>query len=106
MFSLCEQVERETEYSRCAKFTEVEGSYELEVTPGYFAQAVGTCCGVNFYFRGKYGEWEFETETEAGHPFPADHPFHFSCKGKYRTVNMAWATRCLQNCLAEMCVAK
>ena len=104
MFPLREHVERESEYVRCAKFLDVEGSYELEITPGYFAQAVGSCCGVDFYFRGKYGEWEFETQNEVGHPFPPDDPFRFSRTGEYKAVTITWATRCLQNCLAEMCM--
>ena len=48
---------------------EVAGEYELTCSP-LLVQAVGHCSGVDFCFRAKHGNWEFETEDEQGHPMP------------------------------------
>ena len=52
---------------------EVDGEYELTCSL-ILSQAVGTCLGVDSYFRVKHGEWEFETQNEQGHPFPEGDP--------------------------------
>jgi hypothetical protein len=86
-------------------FPEAGGGYELTCSPD-FAQAVGDCCGVDFYFRAKYGKWEFETEDKQGHAFPEGDPHHFICRGSYDRrkpggMRMQWVARILRQCLAE-----
>ena len=84
---------------------EVGGSYELTCSP-LLVQAVGDCDGVDFYFRAKYEEWEFETEDERGHPFPEGDPRRFVRRDYYDaakpgSMGVELAARILRRCLAE-----
>jgi hypothetical protein len=60
-----------------AQLSEVGGKYDLTCSH-LLVQAVGQCSGVGFYFRAKYGDWEFETEDEHGYPFPEGDPRRFA----------------------------
>ena len=87
------------------KLPEVGGEYELTCSPS-LVQAVGSCAGVDFYFRAKYEEWEFETEDERGHPFPDSDARRFirrDCYDAAKTgaMGVEWAARILRRCLAE-----
>jgi len=84
---------------------EVGGGYEL-TSSRPMAQATGDCCGVRFYFRAKHGEWEFETEDDHGHSFPAGDARAFALRGAYdenkpNSMEVEWARRLLRQCLAE-----
>jgi hypothetical protein len=87
------------------KLPEAGGEYELTCSPS-LVQAVGECAGVNFYFRAKYGNWEFETENQHGHAFPEGDPRRFALIDRYDqskagAMGMEWAARLLKRCLAE-----
>jgi hypothetical protein len=106
LFELAEEVLEETVGKRTVKLVEIDGRYELW-GDSYLMQAVGTCLGTAFMFHAKHGHWEFETETEVGHPFPVDDPRHFHRSGEFdetrpHTMTMEWATRIVRRCLAEM----
>ncbi|QDT48179.1 hypothetical protein Pan258_22190 [Symmachiella dynata] len=88
-----------------ASFSEVGGGYEL-TTSWPTAQAVGEFDGIDFYFRAKYGEWEFQTENKEGHLFPEEHPNYFVRRGTYdekkpNAFSNEWSLRILQKCLVE-----
>ena len=87
------------------KLPEVSGKYELTCSPA-LVQAVGSCAGVDFYFRAKYEEWEFETEDEQGHPFLDGDPRQFVRRDYYDSaktgaMEVEWAARILRRCLAQ-----
>ena len=65
-----------------ASFPEVGGGYELTASSS-LVQAVGDFDGIDFYFRAKYGEWEFQTEDKQGHSFPGGHANFFVRRGTY-----------------------
>jgi hypothetical protein len=64
---LTEEVVEEGHNQLRVRLPDVDGEYELTCSP-FLVQAVGKCCGVDFSFRAKFGEWEFETEDGHGHP--------------------------------------
>lgn len=49
-------------------FLNAKGDYEL--TGPHPVQGVGSICGVDFYFRAKSNEWEFETNDPKGWLYP------------------------------------
>jgi hypothetical protein len=102
MTPLQERIDQEGECLRRATLVDIQGDYELTVTPDYFAQGVGSICGVDFYFGAKYGDWEFETQDQFGHAYAATHPLWFRRTGKHGTITLAWAAGCLRDCLAEI----
>lgn len=88
-----------------ASFQDVGGGYELTVVRP-LAQAVGDFAGIDFYFRAKDGEWEFETQDKQGHAFPAEDPNHFVRRGTYdekkpNAMTVEWSLRILRKCLGE-----
>tara|TARA_R110002095_G_scaffold1604_7_gene7909 strand:- start:85 stop:375 length:291 start_codon:yes stop_codon:yes gene_type:complete len=66
-------------------FLNVEGEYEL--SGGYLLQCVGVIHKIDFYFRAKDQEWEFETNDEKGWLFPADDRRAFQREGRYKQSN-------------------
>lgn len=88
-----------------ASFLDVEGEYEL--TTGWpITQAVGNLEGVDFYFRAKNGEWEFQTVDKNGHSFPGGHPYYFVRRGMYdeakpNALTIEWSLRKLRKCIGE-----
>ena len=105
MVELTEEVVEEGPSHLRAKLPDVAGEYELTCSP-FLVQAVGKCCGVDFYFRAKYGEWEFETWDEHGHLFPEGDPRRFVLrdsfdKAKPGAMGLDWAARLLRRCLAK-----
>ena len=88
-----------------AAFPEVGGGYELTAS-WHLVQAVGDCSGIDFYFRAKHGEWEFETEDKQGHAFPEGHPNHFVRRGAYdqaqpNAMTVEWSLQILRRCIGE-----
>ena len=88
-----------------ASFTKVGGGYELTASWA-LVQAIGDFAGIDFYFRAKYGEWEFETEDEHGHAFPEGHPNRFVRRGTYdqkkpNAMTVEWSLCILRRCLGE-----
>ncbi|QDU42645.1 hypothetical protein Mal52_11120 [Symmachiella dynata] len=88
-----------------ASFPEVGGEYEL-TTSWPMAQAFGEFDGIDFYFRAKYGAWEFETENKQGHSFPNEHPNYFVSRGTYdekkpNVFSNEWSLRILRKCFVE-----
>ena len=61
------------------EFSNVDGGYNL--TGPYPVQGVGTVQGVDFCFRAKGDEWEFETNDERGWLFPGDDKRAFQRRG-------------------------
>jgi hypothetical protein len=105
MGELAEDIIEQTLGLLRVELPEVGGEYELTCSP-FLVQAVGQCSGVDFYFRAKYGEWEFETEDEQGHPFHEGDSRRFTRGGSYDTrkpgaMGIEWAARILRRCLAE-----
>ena len=88
-----------------ASFPEVGGGYELTAS-WPLVQAVGDFDGIDFYFRAKYGEWEFQTEDKQGHLFPEGHPSYFVRRGTYdekkpNAMTIDWSLRILRKCFIE-----
>ncbi|MCA9015457.1 MAG: hypothetical protein KDA77_09035 [Planctomycetaceae bacterium] len=67
------------------RFLNVEGEYEL--SGGYLLQCVGVIHEIDFYFRAKDQEWEFETNDEKGWLFPAADRRAFQRQGRYKQNN-------------------
>jgi hypothetical protein len=102
---LIEEIIEQDGCLRRVNLPEVGGDYELTCSP-VLVQAVGSTCGVDFYFRAKYGEWEFETEDKHGHPFPEGDPRRFVRRDYYDetkpgAMRVEWAARILRRCLAQ-----
>jgi hypothetical protein len=105
MAELAEEIIERTAGLLRVKLPEADGEYELTCSPS-LVQAVGECAGVNFYFRAKYGNWEFETEDQHGHAFPKGDPTRFALidcydQSKAGAMGMESAARLLRRCLAE-----
>lgn len=105
MWELAEDVLEQAPGLLRVQFPEVGGDYELTCSPA-LVQAVGRCCDVDFYFRAKYGEWEFESEDEHGRPFPEGDLRRFARAGTFDeekpgAMDVEWARRILRRCLAE-----
>jgi hypothetical protein len=88
-----------------ASFPQVGGGYELTAC-WPLVQAVGDFNGIDFYFRAKGGEWEFQTENKQGHLFPDGHPNHFLRRGSYdeakpNAMTIEWSLRILKKCFVE-----
>lgn len=78
-----------------------KGDYELTLSP-VLIQAVGCCCGTDFYFRIKHGQWEFEAQDKQGHAFAENDPKHFTQSGPYEgPMHNDWAVIVLRQCLSE-----
>ena len=105
MIELEEQIlETRPGYHR-ATFPQVGGGYELTAS-WPLVQAVGDFCGVDFYFRAKYGQWEFQTEDKHGYAFPEAHPNYFVRRGTYdekkpNAMTVEWSLRILRKCLVD-----
>lgn len=72
----------------------------------FLVQATGDCCGVDFCFWAKHGEWEFEAVDEHGQPFPIGDPRRFVRREHYDenepgAPGLEWAARVLRSCLSE-----
>jgi hypothetical protein len=97
-------LERRPGFQR-ASFPEVGGGYEL-TAQWPLVQAAGDFAGIDFYFRAKHGEWEFETEDKVGHSFPPGDPNHFVRRGTYDpakpgAMSLDWSLRILRKCFEE-----
>lgn len=106
LFELTEEVLEDGPGKRTVKLVDIDGAYELW-GDSYLIQCGGTCLGIRFTFRAKHGLWEFETETDVGHPFPTDDPRHFHRRAEFdqtrsHTMTLEWAGRIVRRCLAEM----
>jgi hypothetical protein len=82
LFDLAEEVLEDSAGKRTVRLLEIEGGYELWGN-SFLMQGNGTCLGISFTFHAKYGQWEFETETEVGHLFPPDDPRRFVRHGEF-----------------------
>ncbi len=104
MFLTEQVIEQKPGFLRVA-FPEVDCQYKL-TCDWLLVQASGECCGVAFYFRAKYGEWEFETQDERGGPFPTCDSRYFilrDCydKNKPGAMGLEWAARILRRCIEK-----
>ena len=84
------------------KFSNVDGDYEL--TGSHPVQAVGAVQQVDFYFRAKGNEWEFETNDERGWLFQADDKRAFQRRGQCKDGNVLphrEAAKIIADCVAE-----
>lgn len=84
------------------EFSNAEGEYEL--TGPYPIQAVGNVQQIDFYFRARGSQWEFETNDEKGRLFPADDRRAFHSRGPVRewdTLTLQTAAEIIAKCVAE-----
>src|SRR5262245_61182002 len=100
---LTEEITEEREGYRKVNLPEIDGYYELTCS-ACLVQALGACSGIAFYFRAKYGEWEFETHDEHGHPFAPGDARRFLLREKYDeakpgAMGVDWAARIIGRCL-------
>ena len=91
---------------RRVEFTDAGGGYEL-TCDWHLAQAVGAFKGIQFYFRAKHGEWEFETEDEFGHSYPPNDLRNFVRRIRFdasptNAMSIDWAAQLIGKCLSEI----
>jgi hypothetical protein len=95
---LIEEVIEQTPAFLHVSLTEVDGFYRLTCSPS-LVQAFGEACGIEFSFRAKNGEWEFEVLDRSGDPFLRLADVYD--ESKPGGMGMDWSARLLRRCLEK-----